>query len=82
MGRLRNTGLGSRVACGLRRDMDWRVPRECRLMHSLLGIAALIGLITLAFGQRAAVALARAVLILAGSGAAWVAYMIATRVLT
>lgn len=51
-------------------------------MHFLLGLAALIGLITLAFGQRAAVAVLRLVLILAGSCAAWIAYMIATRVLT
>jgi hypothetical protein len=50
-------------------------------MHFLLGLAALIGLITLAFGTNAAMIFARVVLILAGSGAAFVAYMIATRVL-
>lgn len=50
-------------------------------MHFLLGFAALAGLITVAFGQRAAVVTTQIFLILAGSGAAWVAYMIVTRVL-
>ena len=48
-------------------------------MHSILGLAALTGLITLAFGANAAAVFARVVLILAGSGAAFIAYMIATR---
>jgi len=51
-------------------------------MHFLIGLGALIGLITLAFGANAAIIFARVVLILAGSGAAFIAYMIATRVLT
>ena len=50
-------------------------------MHFIIGLGALIGLITLAFGTNAAIVFARVVLILAGSGAAWVAYTIATKVL-
>lgn len=50
-------------------------------MHFILGFAAFVALVTIGFGQRAAVVTTQIFLILAGSGAAWVAYMIATRVL-
>lgn len=50
-------------------------------MHFLIGLGILVGLIGFAFGERAAVAAIQIVLVLAGSFAAFVAYMIATRVL-
>ena len=50
-------------------------------MHFIIGLGALIGLITLVFGTNAAIVFARVVLILAGSGTAFIAYMIVTRVL-